>query len=232
MSAIRLPMRSLLVLAALGLPMAAHGGWAYIEGRLGAVSLAELEGTGVIDSSIGFARLQGNVAGKLSYTESPALGAEFGVEEVFGTSIRLAASLDGFQPDLNNANLDASLTINGVEVPDTPDNAPLTADAVADLGLDFNHRTVIASGNAFYDLEAGDFIPYIGAGYGVLLVENATEYKTGFLVHAGLRYEATPLLYFGARFTWYIGDGPQDDTGVVFDTFDAKTLAISVGINL
>ena len=236
MPAVRLPwclaLRALAGLASLWLGALANAGGAYIEGRLGAIALGDLSGTGVVDSTIGFARLEGDVAGHLSYNETFVLGAEFGVEEVFGTSLRIAASLDGFQPDLSNANLDADLTINGVDVPDTPDNSPLTADAVTDLGLDFNHRTVIASGNAFFDLDLGAVVPYVGAGYGVLLVENANQYETGFLVHAGVRYDPTPLTYIGARFTWYRGNGPQDDTGVNFDTFETQAFAVSIGTKL
>ncbi len=236
MPAVRLPWHlaspALAGLAALGLSAAANAGGSYVEGRLGAIGLDDLSGTGIVDSTIGFARLEGDVAGHLSYDDTFVLGAEFGVEAVFGTSLRLAASLDGFQPDLGNANLDADLTINGVDVPDTPDNSPLTADAVTDLGLDFNHRTVIASGNAFLDLDLGAIVPYVGVGYGVLLVENANQYETGFLLHAGIRYDATPLTYIGARFTWYRGNGPQDDTGVNFDTFETQALAVSIGVKL
>lgn len=229
---LHLALRALAGAAALCFGAAANAGGSYLEGRLGAIALDDLSGTGVIDSTIGFARLEGNVAGQLSYDDTFVLGAEFGVEEVFGTSLRVAVSLDGFQPDLSNANLDADLMVNGVDVPDTPDNSPLTAEAVTDLGLDFNHRTVIASGNAFFDLDLGAIVPYIGGGYGVLLVENANQYETGFLLHAGVRYDATPLTYIGARFTWYRGNGPQDDTGVNFDTFETQAIAISIGVKL
>ena len=229
---LHLALRALACAAALCLGAAANAGGSYLEGRLGAIALDDLSGTGIVDSTIGFARLEGEVAGHLSYDDTFVLGAEFGVEELFGTSLRIAASLDGFQPDLSNANLDADLTINGVDVPDTPDNSPLTADAVTDLGLDFNHRTVIASGNAFFDLDLGAIVPYVGVGYGVLLVENANQYETGFLFHAGVRYDATPLTYIGARFTWYRGNGPQDDTGVNFETFETQALAVSIGVKL
>ena len=231
-SRLHLPSRTLAGLVALWLGAAAHGGGSYIEGRLGAITLGDLSGTGIIDSTIGFARLEGDVAGQLSYDDTFVLGAEFGVEEVFGTSLRIAVSLDGFQPDLSNANLAADLRINGVDVPDTPDNSPLTADAVTDLGLDFNHRTVIATANAFFDLDLGAIVPYIGGGYGVLLVENANQYETGFVAHAGVRYDITPLNYIGARLTWFRGGGPQDDTGVNFDTFETQAIAISIGVKL
>lgn len=224
--------RALAGLAMLCLSATAHAGGSYIEGRLGAITLSDLSGTGIIDSTIGFARLEGDVAGQLSYDDTFVLGAEFGVEEVFGTSMRIAVSLDGFQPDLSNANLAAALRINGVDVPDTPDNSPLTADAVSELGLDFNHRTVIASAAAFFDLDLGAVVPYVGAGYGVLLVENANQYETGFVAHAGVRYDLTPLNYIGARFTWFRGGGPQDDTGVNFETFETQAIAISIGVKL
>ena len=236
MSAIRPPSRDLLRalagIVAIWMGAASHAGGSYIEGRLGAIALDDLSGTGVVDSTIGFARLEGDVVGHLAYDDTFVLGAEFGVEAVFGTSLRIAASLDGFQPELGSANLAADLTINGVKVPDTPNNSLLNADAVTDLGLDFNHRTVIASGNAFFDLDLGPIVPYVGVGYGVLLVENANQYETGFLLHAGVRYDATPLTYIGARFTWYRGDGPQDDTGVNFETFETQGLTISIGVKL
>lgn len=229
---LHLASRTLAGFAALCLGAGAHAGGSYIEGRLGAIALSDLSGTGVIDSTIGFARLEGDVAGQLSYDNTFVLGAEFGVEEVFGTSMRVSVSLDGFQPDLSNASLAAALRINGVDVPDTPDNSPLTADAVSELGLDFNHRTVIATANAFFDLDLGSVVPYVGAGYGALLVENANQYETGFVAHAGVRYDITPLNYIGARFTWFRGGGPQDDTGVNFDTFETQAIAISIGVKL
>lgn len=229
---LHLASRALASLVLLALGAAAHAGGSYIEGRIGAITLNDLSGTGIIDSTIGFARLEGDVAGHLSYDDTFALGAEFGVDELFGTSLRISVSLDGFQPDLSNANLAADLSINGVDVPDTPDNSPLTADAVSELGLDFNHRTVIATGNVFFDLDLGAVVPYVGAGYGVLLVENANQYETGFVAHAGVRYDISPLNYIGVRLTWFRGDGPQDDTGVNFETFETQALAVSIGVKL
>lgn len=212
-------------------PPALAGG-TYVEGRLGLISLEDMSGSGIIDSTIGFARLTGEVEGLLAYRETYVLGVEVGVEGVFGTSLRISGSFDGFQPDLDNAVLDAELQINGVEVPDTPDASPLTPDAVSELGLDFNHRTVIAAGNVFYDLDLGALVPYAGAGYGALLVENANQYETGFLLHAGVRYDISPLAYVGARVSWYQGNGPQDDTGVNFDTFETTYASVTIGVKL
>ena len=123
-------------------------GGTYLEGRAGAIGLADLSGQGTIDSAIGFARLTGEATGNIGYDKAIMLGAEVGVEGVFGTSLRLSASLDAFEPKVSSAVLTADLSINGVKVPDTPAGAPLGGKEVADLGLDFEHRTAILSGNA------------------------------------------------------------------------------------
>lgn len=219
---------SLLLLSSLS----AYAGGTYIEGRGGILKLQDLAGQGDIDSAIGFARLTGTASGNVSYDNTFLLGAEVGVEGVFGTSLRISGALDVFEPDVKNAVLAASLAINGVDVPETPDGSPLGSDALADLGLNFSHRTAILSGNAFVDLDLSGFTPYVGAGYGVLLVENAKQYETGLLLHAGFRFDLTPMFYVGGKVSWFRGDGPQDDTGIDFDTFETTSAAVSVGIRL
>ena len=219
---------SLLLLAS----VSAYAGGTYVEGRGGIVKLADLSGQGDIDSAIGFARLTGTASGNVSYDNSFLLGAEVGVEGVFGTSLRVSGAVDVFQPDVENAVLTADLAINGVDVPGTPDGSPLGGDALVDLGLNFSHRTAILSGNAFVDLDLGGFTPYVGAGYGMLLVENANQYETGLLLHAGFRFDVTPMFYVGGKVSWFRGEGPQDDTGIDFDTFETASAAVSVGVRL
>ena len=106
--------------AIFGLPAAAGG--TYVEGRLGLISLEDMSGTGVIDSTIGFARLTGEVEGLLSYKETYVVGVEVGVEGVFGTSLRISGSFDGFQPDLDNAFSTPSFrsTASRCRIPRTP----------------------------------------------------------------------------------------------------------------
>ena len=212
--------------------VSAYAGGTYIEGRGGIVELADLSGQGDIDSAIGFARLTGTASGNVSYDNSFLLGAEVGVEGVFGTSLRVSGAVDVFEPDVKNAVLTADLAINGVEVPETPDGSPLGSDALADLGLNFSHRTAILSGNAFVDLDLGGFTPYVGAGYGMLLVENANQYETGLLLHAGFRFDVSPMFYLGGKVSWFRGEGPQDDTGIDFDTFETTSAAVSIGVRL
>ena len=219
---------SLLLLAS----VPAFAGGTYIEGRGGIVKLADLSGQGDIDSAIGFARLTGTASGNVSYDNSFLLGAEVGVEGVFGTSLRISGAVDVFESDVESAVLEADLAINGVEVPGTPDGSPLGSDALADLGLNFSHRTAILSGNAFVDLDLGGFTPYVGAGYGMLLVENANQYETGLLLHAGFRFDVTPMFYVGGKVSWFRGEGPQDDTGIDFETFETTSAAVSVGVRL
>ena len=218
--------------AALLASVSAHAGGTYLEARGGILQLADLSGEGVIDSTIGFARLTGNAAGNVSYDKGFMLGAEAGVEGVFGTALRISAALDAFEPQVDSAVLTADLAINGIAVPETPDGSPLGGDALGDLGLNFSHRTAILSANGFLDLDLGGFTPYVGAGYGVLLVENANQYEKGILLHAGFRFDITPLFYVGARATWFRGEGPQDDTGIDFDTFETTSAAISIGMRL
>ncbi len=219
---------SLLLLSSLS----ASAGGTYIEGRGGIVQLSDLSGQGEIDSAIGFARLTGTASGNVSYDKTFLLGAEVGVEGVFGTSLRVSGAIDVFEPEVKTAVLTADLAINGVEVPETPDGSPLGGDALVDLGLNFSHRTAILSGNAFFDLDLGGFTPYVGAGYGMLLVENANQYETGLLLHAGFRFDVTPMFYVGGKVSWFRGEGPQDDTGIDFDTFETTSAAVSVGVRL
>ena len=219
---------SLLLLTSLS----AYAGDTYIEGRAGLLKLEDLAGQGAIDSTIGFARLTGTANGNVSFDNALLLGAEVGVEGVFGTSLRVAGTVDLFKPEVKNAVLTADLAINGVEVPDTPDGSPLGSDALADLGLNFSHRSAILSGNAYFDFDLGDFTPYVGAGYGMLLVENANQYETGVLLHGGFRFDVTPMFYLGGKVSWFRGEGPQDDTGIDFDTFETTSAAISLGVRL
>ena len=212
--------------------LAAFAGGTYIEGRGAVVKLSDLSGQGDIDSAIGFARLTGTASGNVSYDNTFLLGAEVGVEGLFGTSLRVSGAVDVFEPDVKDAVLTADLAINGVEVPGTPDGSPLGSDALADLGLNFGHRTAILSANAFFDLDLGGFTPYVGAGYGTLLVENANQYETGLLLHAGFRFDVTPIFYVGGKVSWFRGEGPQDDTGIDFDTFETTSAAVSVGVRL
>ena len=219
---------SLLLLTSLS----AYAGDTYIEGRAGLLKLEDLAGQGAIDSTIGFARLTGTANGNVSFDNALLLGAEVGVEGVFGTSLRVAGTVDLFKPEVKNAVLMADLAINGVEVPDTPDGSALGSDALADLGLNFSHRSAILSGNAYFDLDLGGFTPYVGAGYGMLLVENANQYETGVLLHGGFRFDVTPMFYLGGKVSWFRGEGPQDDTGIDFDTFETTSAAVSVGVRL
>lgn len=212
--------------------LAAFAGGTYIEGRGAVVKLSDLSGQGDIDSAIGFARLTGTASGNVSYDNTFLLGAEVGVEGIFGTSLRVSGAVDVFEPDVKDAVLTADLAINGVDVPGTPDGSPLGSDALADLGLNFGHRTAILSANAFFDLDLGGFTPYVGAGYGTLLVENANQYETGLLLHAGFRFDVTPIFYVGGKVSWFRGEGPQDDTGIDFDTFETTSAAVSVGVRL
>ena len=149
-----------------------------------------------------------------------------------GTSLQTSGAIDLFKPEVKNAVLTADLAINGVEVPDTPDGSPLGSDALADLGLNFSHRSAILSGNAYFDFDLGGFTPYVGAGYGMLLVENANQYETGVLLHGGFRFDVTPMFYLGGKVSWFRGEGPQDDTGIDFDTFETTSAAISLGVRL
>ena len=210
----------------------AHAGNTYIEGRGGLLNLSDLAGQGKIDSTIGFARLTGDAKGDVSYDNTFTVGVEVGVEGVFGTSMRISGAADVFKPEVKSAALAASLAINGVDVPDTPDGSPLGNDALADLGLNFSHRTAILSGNGYYDLDLGGFTPYVGIGYGMLLVENANQFETGVLLHAGFRFDVSPLFYVGGKVSWFRGDGPQDNTGINFDTFETTSATVGVGIRL
>ena len=219
---------SLLLLSGLS----AYAGDTYVEGRAGLLKLEDLAGQGAIDSTIGFARLTGTANGNVSFDNALLLGAEVGVEGVFGTSLRVAGTVDLFKPEVKNAVLMADLAINGVEVPDTPDGSSLGSDALADLGLNFSHRSAILSGNAYFDFDLGGFTPYVGAGYGMLLVENANQYETGVLLHGGFRFDVTPMFYLGGKVSWFRGEGPQDDTGIDFDTFETTSAAISLGVRL
>ena len=47
-----------------------------------------------------------------------------------------------------------------------------------------------------------------------------------------MRYDISPLAYVGVRLSWYTGNGPQDDTGVNFDTFETTFGSVSVGVKL
>ena len=213
-----------------GLP--AYAGGTYVEGRGGILNLADLAGLGKIDSTIGFARLTGDASGNVSYDNTFMLGAEVGVEGVFGTSMRLSAAAEAFKPEVKSAALAAKLAINGVDVPDTPDGSPLGDQDLADLGLNFSHRTAILSGNGYFDFDLGGFTPYVGVGYGMLLVENANQFETGVLLHAGFRFDVSPLFYVGGKVSWFRGDGPQDNTGIDFDTFETTSASVGVGIRL
>lgn len=234
--------RARLVLCRAPLPLlllsslSAYADGTYIEGRGGRIlKLQDLAGQGDIDSAIGFARLTGTARGNVSYDNTFLLGAEVGVEDVFGTSLRISGAVDVFEPEVNSAVLAAAggqPRHQRGRVPEPPDGSPLGSDALADLGLNFSHRTATLSGNAFVDLDISGFTPYVGAGYAVLLVENTKPYETGLLLHAGFRVDLTPMFYLGGKVSWFRGDGPQDDTGIDFDTFETTSAAGSVGIRL
>ena len=35
------------------------------------------------------------------------------------------------------------------------------------------------------------------------------------VLHAGFRFDVTPMFYVGGKVSWFRGVGPQDDTGMV-----------------
>ena len=139
-----------------------HAGDTYLEGRLGALRLSDLSGRGDIESVVGLVQLTGSATGHLSYEDAATIGAEIGIAGLFGSSWRIGASLDAFEPDLRSATLMANLYINGVPLADTPNGVGLSSDAVADLGLDFSHRMALLRVSGYYDLDLGDIKPYIG----------------------------------------------------------------------
>ena len=162
--------------------------------------------------------------GFLNYSTTVTAGAEIGYAGFYGGNLRFGVAWDYLRASLSSAGVVG--TQNGVAGRYVVSNADIRA-----AGFNFDDTVHIVGGNAYYNLPLiGDSIrPYVGAGFGAALIENAsTEMAASATV--GFRYGLADNMYIGARYRFYYITGPTDDAGVQYNGIMTHTLSAVLGI--
>ena len=207
---------------------AAAGPYAEVRGGLSQVD--DLTGTadGVDDDAW---------TAELTFDPKKTLGAEGGMRGIADTPFGIGLALDGFRSRLGEAVVSASVAGAGQAPTMATDEAAdasqvtLDAQAVRDLGFNFDDRVTVLSANGFYELGDDEGLAlYLGVGFGIASIGDA-DLRSGLTVHLGARYPIDPIGYVSLRVSRFQSDGTMDDSsGLQFDSFATTGVTLAFGM--
>ena len=181
----------------------------YAEIRGGLSQVDELTGTadGVDDDAW---------TAELTFDRKKTVGAEGGLRGIADTPFGIGLALDGFRSRLSQAVVSASVAGTGqaatmaTEATDEGTDTlqvTLDAEAVRELGFNFDDRVTVLSANGFYELGDDEGLAvYLGVGYGIASIGDA-DLRSGLTVHLGARHPIDPIGYISLRVSRFQSDG-------------------------
>lgn len=201
--------------------VAVHAG-PYAEIRGGLSQMGDLSGTadqggGVLEAA-------------LTYDAKKTIGAEGGMRAIAGTPFALALALDGFRGRLGEATLSRTDTTAESDAGRQGNQIALDADAVRNLGYNFDDRVTVLSGNAYYELGDDEgLVAFLGVGYGIASIES--DLRSGLVIQLGARYPIDPIGYVGLRLSRFQSDGHSDAaSGLQFEDFTSAAVTLAFGL--
>ena len=202
----------------------------YAEIRGGLSQVDDLDGTvdGIDD---------GAWTAELTFDRKKTIGAEGGMRGIADTPFGIGLALDGFRSRLSEAVVSASVAGTGqaptmaTEEGTDALQVTLDAEAVRELGFNFDDRVTVLSANGFYELGDDEGLAvYLGVGYGIALIGDA-DLRSGLTVHLGARYPIDPIGYVSLRVSRFQSDGYMDDlSGLQFDSFATTGVTLAFGM--
>ena len=175
-------------------------------------------------------RAGGVLKAELTYDAKKTIGVEGGMRAIAGTPFAVGLALDGFRGRLGEATL--SRTDAAAEAPADGQGARVTLDAnaVRDLGYNFDDRVTVLSGNAYYELGDDEGLAaFLGLGYGIASIES--DLRSGLVIQLGARYPIEPIGYVGLRLSRFQSDGHSDAaSGLEFDGFASTAVTLAFGL--
>lgn len=202
----------------------------YAEIRGGLSQVDDLTGTadGVDDAAW---------TAELTFDRKKTVGAEGGLRGIADTPFGIGLALDGFRSRLSQAVVSASVAGTGqaatMAMEEGTDTLQITldAEAVRELGFNFDDRVTVLSANGFYELGDDEGLAvYLGVGYGIASIGDA-DLRSGLTVHLGARYPIDPIGYISLRVSRFQSDGVMDDSsGLQFDSFATTGVTLAFGM--
>ena len=176
----------------------------------------------------------------LTFDRKKTVGAEGGLRGIADTPFGIGLALDGFRSRLSQAVVSASVTGTGQAATMATDataegtdalQVTLDAQAVRELGFNFDDRVTVLSANGFYELGDDEGLAvYLGVGYGIASIGDA-DLRSGLTVHLGARYPIDPIGYVSLRVSRFQSDGVMDDSsGLQFDSFATTGVTLAFGM--
>lgn len=207
-------------------PAMAEGSRPYIEGQISLMQVDDVDGT----TSVAVGGFNAVVNATAEYDSDIAFGAEIGVRKIADTGFGVGVSFTSFQADLEQVDLDAALSFNGVVIGTA--SGTFTADQLATAGFTLDNEVNTYSINTYYDFDGGKkFTPYVGFGIGLADIENANDKELMLSGIVGINYVLTENLYAGGRAAYHRISGPNDSLGFSFDDITVSSVGVVMGYN-
>ena len=192
----------------------------YVEAGVGATLLQDVQTktyTGVVNG------MSDSIKASLSYNPGLTASVEAGYSGFGGGNLRAGISYDYLNITLRRARVVG--VIGGTLIDESATGSELKA-----FGLNFDNSAHVLGGNVYFNLPLiGDnIVPYIGAGGGVAIIQNANAVPAASAT-AGLRFAIGPSVYFGLRYRLHYMEGPKDSIGIQYEPVVSHTISAVIG---
>ena len=213
-------MRKLLLAALLAaVPTVASAQVGYVEGAIGQTLIPDVETKNytLYDPSLG--TFIGH--GELDFGSEFSGGAEIGFAR---ERFRFGLSWDYATAEIDTVRLVG--TLDG-----SPYSEEMSGAELEDVtGISFDENVHILGANAYYNFGAPEAMwrPYIGAGAGLAMFQNADS-EFALQLTAGVRFALGTNAYLGGRYRFAWIKGPEDDIGIAYEDINLHTFSVVLG---
>lgn len=207
------------------LSYSAHAASPYIEGQLGMANADSVDTNTYNGTASGITAV--GLRASLEYDNSATFGVEFGFKDVIIPNLRIGASIQTLNFDLDSAEINGSIT-NGATTFTGP--VTVTSADLSSAGLTFDNRVNLFMVNTYYDFKTStNFTPFVGFGIGLADIENAKDNEFAYSLNAGAKYNIDKNMYVGAKAVYTRVSGPEDELGIKFNDIDVYSANLSIG---
>ena len=190
----------------------------YIEGSIGYYNLDDVE----TKTYSGNLNVNGtNVAfsgkAKTEYKSDVGGGIELGLRDVGISNLRLGASYQRMQFDMEKVIASVAVSLAGTTYSQSAD----ITSAVRAENINLDNSVKVYMLNAYYDFKnSSQFTPFVGAGIGMADIQNAKDNELALSASLGGKYNFDKNIYLGLKGAFTRVNGPTDKIGIEYEDID------------
>lgn len=190
----------------------------YIEGSIGYYNLDDVETkTYSGNLNVGGTNVAFSGKAKTEYKSDVGGGIELGLRDVGVSNLRLGASFQRMQFDMEKVTATVAASLAGTSYSASAD----ITSAVRSNNIDLDNSAKVYMLNAYYDFKnSSQFTPFVGAGIGLADIENAKDNELALSASFGGKYNFDKNIYLGLKGAYTRVSGPTDKIGIEYENID------------